>query len=67
MMWSEKEYWNKARLYIRRAQSARADEGLYPFWMALAMEFVARAALSKVSPVLNADPNQVDNIYYGGL
>ena len=28
------------------------------------MEFIARAALSKVSPVLNADPKQVENIYF---
>ena len=63
-MWSEQEYWDKARLYIDRAQSARADEGLYPFWMALAMEFVARAALTKISPVLNADPNHLDSIYF---
>jgi hypothetical protein len=32
--------------------------------MALAMEFVARAALTKVSPVLNADPNHLDSIYF---
>ena len=62
-MWSEEEYWSKGQLYIRRAQSAEADDGLYPFWMSLAMEFIARAALSKVSPVLNADPKQVENIY----
>ena len=63
-MWSEEEYWSKARLYIRRAQTAENDDGLYAFWMSLALEFVARAALSKVSPVLNADPMQVENIYF---
>ena len=63
-MWSEQEYWSKGQLYIRRAQLAEADDGLYAFWMSLAMEFIARAALSKVSPVLNADPKQVDNIYF---
>jgi len=63
-MWSEEEYWDKARLYVRRAQSAEADDGLYPFWLSLALEFLARAALSKVSPVLNANPNQVENIYF---
>ncbi len=63
-MWSEQDYWSKGKLYIRRAQLAEADEGLYAFWMSLAMEFIARAALSKVSPVLNADPKQVDNIYF---
>ena len=63
-MWSEKEYWSKGQLYVRRAQSVGADDGLYAFWLSLAMEFVARAALSKVSPVLNADPKQIENIYY---
>ena len=63
-MWSEEEYWSKGQLYIRRAQSAEADDGLHPFWMSLAMEFIARAALSKVSPVLNADPREVENIYF---
>ena len=63
-MWSEQDYWSKGQLYIRRAQLAEADEGLYAFWMALAMEFIARAALSKVSPVLNADPKEVDSILF---
>ena len=63
-MWSEEGYWLKGRLYISRAQTADPDEGLYAFWMSLAMEFVARAALSKVSPVLNADPQRVENIYF---
>ena len=63
-MWSEQEYWDKARLYVRRAQSAEADDGLYPFWLSLALEFIARAALSKVSPVLNADLRQVENVYF---
>ena len=63
-MWSHDEYWEKARLYVRRAQYADSDEGLYPFWMSLAMEFIARAALSKINPVLNADPSQPENIYF---
>ena len=33
--------------------------------MTLALEFIARAALSKISPVLNADPRQEDNAFYG--
>ena len=63
-MWSEQDFWSKAQLYIRRAQSTASDDGLYPFWLSLALEFAARAALSKVSPVLNADPKRVENIYY---
>ena len=63
-MWTEEDYWQKSRLYIRRAQSAGGDDSLYPFWMSLALEFIARAALSKVSPVLNADVRDVENIYF---
>ena len=47
-MWSEDEYWSKGQLYIRRSQLAQSEEGLSAFWMALAMEFIARAALSKL-------------------
>ena len=63
-MWSEEDYWLKSKLYIRRAQASDSEDNLYPFWMALAMEFIARASLSKVHPVLNADPRQVENIYF---
>ena len=41
-MWSEEEYWSKARLYVRRAQQAEFEDGLYPFWLSLAMEFLGR-------------------------
>lgn len=63
-MWSEEEYWSKSKLYIKRAQESEGDESLYTFWMCLAMEFMARASISKVSPVLNADPRDVNNIYF---
>ena len=69
-MWSHDEYWSKGKLYIRRAQSVErsldGEEGLYPFWMALALEFIGRAALCKISPVLNADlggKNPEETIY----
>ena len=63
-MWSEEEYWLKAKLYIRRAQASDSEDNLYPFWMSLAIEFIARAALSKIHPVLNADARQVENVYF---
>ena len=63
-MWSEEDFWEKGRAYVRRAQRVEGEEGLSAFWMALAMEFIARAALSKVSPVLNADPGQLDNLLF---
>ena len=64
MMWSEEAYWLKARLYVQRAQEAGGDDSLYPHWLSLAMEFIARAALSKISPVLNAEPKEKENLYY---
>ena len=64
MMWSEEAYWSKGKLYVRRAQEADHDDSLYPYWLSLAMEFIARAALSKVSPVLNAEPQPKEGIYY---
>ena len=64
MMWSEEAYWSKGKLYVRRAQEADQGASLYQYWLCLAMEFISRAALSKVSPVLNADPQQKQNIYY---
>ena len=63
-MWSEEDYWLKAKLYIRRAQASESEDNLYPFWMALAIEFIARASLSRVHPVLNADTRKVENIYF---
>ena len=64
MIWSEEAYWLKAKLYVQRAQEADRDDSLYPYWLSLAMEFIARAALSKVSPVLNAEPQSKENLYY---
>lgn len=37
---------------------------MFAFWAVLALEFLARAALSHVHPVLLADPQQKENIYY---
>ena len=64
-MWSVDELWAKSQLYVQRALDADRDSSLYPFWMSLALEFIARAALSKISPVLNADPRDETNIYFG--
>ena len=64
-MWSEGELWNKSKLYVQRALDCDRDSSLFPFWMSLALEFVARTALSKISPVLNAEPRDEDNILYG--
>ena len=64
-MWSEDELWAKGKLYVQRALEVGREDSLYPFWMSLALEFLARAALSKISPVLNADQREEKNILFG--
>ena len=55
-IWSSDRYWNKAVWYFERAcQSEDGDHATVLFY-ALALEFLARAALTKIHPVLNADP-----------
>lgn len=64
--WSEPTLWAKAVRYT--AQALQTDRGswLYPFWSALALEFLARAALASVSPTLLADTSTTDigNLLY---
>lgn len=64
-MWSEEELWLKGRLYVQRGLDAGREGSLYPFWMTLALEFISRAALSKINPVLNADLRHENNIFFG--
>ena len=64
-MWLEADLWTKGKLYVQRALEADRDSALYPFWMTLGLEFIARAALSKINPVLNADARDEKNIYFG--
>lgn len=64
MIWDSDQYWSKAQLYARRA----LEDGLEPweraFWSALALEFLARAALTNIHAVLNADPQSELNLFY---
>lgn len=51
--------WIKAKLFLNRAM----DDGVRSFdeqalWAALALELLAKAALSRVSPLLIAEPNE---------
>lgn len=56
MVWDSEQYWEKARRYIEMADQPEREPWERPFWLSLAMEFLARAALTKVHPALNADP-----------
>jgi len=54
--WDEASLWAKARLYADRADQASAGSPDVPLNYSLALEFLARAALASVHPVLLANP-----------
>jgi hypothetical protein len=64
MDWKSAPLYNKAKLYANRAHSEPVDSALFAFWMSLAVELLARSALSRIHPVLLADPREQDNIHY---
>ncbi len=55
-MWDSKSYWLKSKLYIKKAMENRQNQWEYPFWCSLSLEHLARALITKLHPVLNADP-----------
>ena len=60
--WSSDALWNKAKIYIERAFTGDRDNELFPFFAAIGLEFLARAALARVHPSLLADPQDGNNI-----
>ena len=64
-MWDSKQLWMKAKTYAERANQVSHDDPHFPFWSSLSLELLARAALTKIHPVLNADPREPVNILYG--
>jgi hypothetical protein len=64
MNWSLSSLWQKAKIYAERAHKQSRDSALFPFWSSLAMEFLARAALAKISPALLADPRGEESMMY---
>ena len=53
--WDSENYWKKARAYVAVGRDQGAEHAAFRY--ALALEFLARAALTKVHPALNAHPN----------
>ena len=43
--WSSDSLWNKAMIYIERAFTGDRDSETFPFFAAIGLEFLARAAL----------------------
>lgn len=64
MDWQSEVLYNEAKLYAQRAHNESVDSSLFAFWMSLALELIARSALSQIHPVLLADPREQDNIHY---
>lgn len=57
-MWDYDSLIGKARVYFERAESvADADDDAFAVWLLLGLEFLLRAPLAQVSPMLLADPN----------
>jgi hypothetical protein len=63
-VWNYDLLWNKAKLYVQRALDEEREDEMFPFWSALALEFLGRATLAYVHPVLLADPREGENILY---
>ncbi len=64
MEWDSTSLYNKSKLYAGRAHDEAVDSALFGLWMSLALELLARAALSHIHPVLLADPREQDNIHF---
>jgi predicted RNA-binding Zn-ribbon protein involved in translation (DUF1610 family) len=62
--WDPEGLWLKARVYIDRANECDHTDEEFPLWSSLALELLARAALTKVHPALNADPREDTNLLY---
>lgn len=60
MSWDENALWSKAKIHIDRAMKEDRTSENFPFWIALSLELLARAALSSVSPLLLAAPAKDD-------
>jgi hypothetical protein len=64
MYWNHNNLWQKTKVYADRAMRERREGSLFPFWASLTLEFLARAALARVHPVLLADPRGDESILY---
>jgi len=54
----------KAQRYAEEMLSHSDDEWLFAFWSTLTLEFLVRAAVAHINPVLLADPKSHNNLYF---
>jgi hypothetical protein len=62
--WDSQGLWKKAKLFMDCASEHDHASSEFAFFAALALECLARSALTKVHPVLNADPREDANVLY---
>lgn len=63
-LWEFDKLWMKAKVYMQKAFEEDREGEMFPFWATIALEFVARATISRVHPVLLADPREGENLLY---
>ena len=56
--------FQKAKLYVHRALAEDREGDLFPFWISLSLELLARSTLAKISPALLAETSANDHILY---
>src|ERR1700733_6362380 len=62
--WDSEGLWKKSKLFMDRANEHEHSSSEFAFFAALSLECLARSALTKVHPVLNADPRDDANVLY---
>jgi hypothetical protein len=63
--WDSDQLWLKAKLFADQANEHDQGSSEFAFNSSLALECLARAALTHVHPALNADPRDDKNLLYG--
>jgi hypothetical protein len=62
--WDSEGLWKKAKLFMDRANEHDQSSPEFAFFASLCVECLGRSALTKIHPVLNADPRDDSNILY---
>ncbi len=62
--WDSNSLWLKANTFIDKAIAVGQAHSDFGLWCALALEVLARAALTNIHPALNADPQDDKNLLY---
>jgi hypothetical protein len=56
--WDRDSLWGKSVLFMQRATAEDRESALFGLWASLGLELLARATISKTSPVLLAEPDK---------